>query len=42
MNDVYQWLNIRRGQILCAFIGGWVICPWEILGTLKGAGLSCQ
>ncbi|KAL5635897.1 hypothetical protein ACGC1H_004636 [Rhizoctonia solani] len=31
-----RWLNIRRGQILCAFIGGWVICPWEILGSAVG------
>ncbi|KAG9103519.1 hypothetical protein FRC06_010201 [Ceratobasidium sp. 370] len=31
-----RWLNIRRGQILCAFIGGWVICPWEILGSAIG------
>ncbi|ELU44459.1 cytosine-purine permease [Rhizoctonia solani AG-1 IA] len=28
------WLNIKRGQILCALIGGWVVCPWEILGNI--------
>lgn len=26
-----QWINIRRGQVICAFIGGWALCPWEIL-----------
>ncbi|EJU01806.1 cytosine-purine permease [Dacryopinax primogenitus] len=31
-----RWLNIRRGQILCALIGGWVIIPWEILATATG------
>ncbi|KAH7320408.1 cytosine-purine permease [Rhizoctonia solani] len=31
-----QWLNIRRGQLLCAFIGGWFICPWKILGSAVG------
>jgi len=31
-----RWINIRRGQILCAFIGGWVILPWEILATAIG------
>ncbi|CEL52152.1 putative permease C1683,05 OS=Schizosaccharomyces pombe (strain 972 / ATCC 24843) GN=SPBC1683.05 PE=3 SV=1 [Rhizoctonia solani AG-1 IB] len=31
-----KWLNIKRGQILCAFIGGWVVCPWEILGSAIG------
>ncbi|KAH7340532.1 cytosine-purine permease [Rhizoctonia solani] len=25
-----------RGQLLCAFIGGWVICPWKILGSAIG------
>ncbi|KAF9526071.1 cytosine-purine permease [Crepidotus variabilis] len=27
------YINIRRGQILCAIIGGWVLCPWEILAS---------
>ncbi|KAG8827743.1 hypothetical protein FRC19_000752 [Serendipita sp. 401] len=31
-----RWINIRRGQILCALIGGWVILPWEILATAIG------
>ncbi|KDQ12361.1 hypothetical protein BOTBODRAFT_176584 [Botryobasidium botryosum FD-172 SS1] len=31
-----RYLNIRRGQILCAIIGGWAICPWEILANASG------
>ncbi len=31
-----QYINIRRGQIICAVIGGWVICPWEILAHAVG------
>jgi NCS1 family nucleobase:cation symporter-1 len=26
-----RYINIRRGQVICAFLGGWVLCPWEIL-----------
>ena len=26
-----QYINIRRGQVLCAILGGWALCPWEIL-----------
>jgi nucleobase:cation symporter-1, NCS1 family len=26
-----RYINIRRGQVICAFLGGWVFCPWEIL-----------
>jgi len=26
-----RYINIRRGQVICAIIGGWVLCPWEIL-----------
>lgn len=26
-----KYINIRRGQIICAFVGGWCLCPWEIL-----------
>ena len=26
-----RYINIRRGQVLCAFLGGWALCPWEIL-----------
>ncbi|KIY46588.1 hypothetical protein FISHEDRAFT_75507 [Fistulina hepatica ATCC 64428] len=29
-------INIRRGQIICAIIGGWAICPWEILASAPG------
>ncbi|KAG8932925.1 hypothetical protein FRC03_000061 [Tulasnella sp. 419] len=31
-----RFINIRRGQIICAIIGGWVMCPWEILATAIG------
>ncbi|KAF8306380.1 cytosine-purine permease [Clavulina sp. PMI_390] len=31
-----RYINIRRGQILCAIIGGWAICPWEILSRAIG------
>ena len=26
-----RYLNIRRGQVICAFFGGWALCPWKIL-----------
>jgi len=26
-----RYINIRRGQIICAFFGGWVFCPWKVL-----------
>jgi len=29
-------MNITRGQVFCAFIGGWVLCPWEILAQAMG------
>ncbi|KAJ7584870.1 cytosine-purine permease [Mycena floridula] len=25
-----RYINIRRGQVICALIGGWAFCPWEI------------
>ena len=28
-----SYINIRRGQVICALIGGWVLCPWEILAS---------
>lgn len=28
-----RYINIRRGQVICAILGGWVLCPWEILAT---------
>ena len=31
-----QYINIRRGQIICALIGSWVLCPWEILVSAPG------
>jgi NCS1 family nucleobase:cation symporter-1 len=26
-----RYINIRRGQVICAFLGGWALAPWEIL-----------
>ncbi|KAJ6513251.1 permease for cytosine/purines, uracil, thiamine, allantoin-domain-containing protein [Mycena sanguinolenta] len=31
-----RYINIRRGQIICSIIGGWVLCPWEILNSAPG------
>ncbi|KIM82056.1 hypothetical protein PILCRDRAFT_820964 [Piloderma croceum F 1598] len=31
-----RYINIRRGQIICALIGGWALCPWEILAEATG------
>ncbi|KAJ7650249.1 permease for cytosine/purines, uracil, thiamine, allantoin-domain-containing protein [Roridomyces roridus] len=31
-----KYINIRRGQVLCAIIGGWALCPWEILSSAPG------
>jgi NCS1 family nucleobase:cation symporter-1 len=31
-----NYINIRRGQIICAIVGGWVMCPWEILASAPG------
>ncbi|KAH7882152.1 NCS1 nucleoside transporter family [Phlebopus sp. FC_14] len=31
-----KYINIRRGQVICAFIGGWALCPWEILANAQG------
>lgn len=31
-----SYINIRRGQVICALIGGWVLCPWEILASAPG------
>jgi Permease for cytosine/purines, uracil, thiamine, allantoin len=28
-----RYINIRRGQAICAFLGGWALCPWEILAS---------
>ncbi|KAL5525044.1 hypothetical protein ACEPAF_8913 [Sanghuangporus sanghuang] len=31
-----KYINIRRGQVICAFIGGWAFCPWEVLASASG------
>ena len=31
-----RYINIRRGQVICAFLGGWALCPWEILARCVG------
>ena len=28
-----RYINIRRGQVICAILGGWALCPWKILAT---------
>ncbi|KAI0027498.1 NCS1 nucleoside transporter family [Vararia minispora EC-137] len=28
-----RYINIRRGQIICALLGGWAMAPWEILAS---------
>lgn len=34
-----QYINIRRGQVICAIIGGWALCPWEILARFVNSVL---
>ncbi|KAH9064377.1 NCS1 nucleoside transporter family [Lactarius vividus] len=37
MTAIYpRYINIRRGQVICAFLGGWVFCPWKILASAPG------
>ncbi|KAJ7767127.1 cytosine-purine permease [Mycena metata] len=31
-----RYINIRRGQVICAVLGGWIICPWKILSSAPG------
>lgn len=31
-----RFINIRRGQVICAIVGGWTLCPWEILASAQG------
>ncbi|CAK5268276.1 unnamed protein product [Mycena citricolor] len=31
-----RYVNIRRGQVICAIVGCWVICPWKILASAPG------
>jgi NCS1 family nucleobase:cation symporter-1 len=35
-----RYINIRRGQVICALLGGWVFCPWEILAKCVTSGNS--
>ncbi|RFU30290.1 hypothetical protein B7463_g6039, partial [Scytalidium lignicola] len=28
-----RWINIKRGCIICAIVGGWVIVPWKVLAS---------
>jgi NCS1 family nucleobase:cation symporter-1 len=30
-----RWINIRRGCIIAAVMGGWVIVPWKILASAQ-------
>lgn len=30
-----RWINIRRGCIIAAIFGGWVIVPWKILASAQ-------
>ncbi|KAI1652546.1 permease for cytosine/purines, uracil, thiamine, allantoin-domain-containing protein [Daldinia decipiens] len=30
-----RWINIRRGCIVAALIGGWVLVPWKILSSAQ-------
>jgi len=31
-----RYINIRRGQVICAFLGGWALSPWKILASAPG------
>ncbi|KAI0749670.1 NCS1 nucleoside transporter family [Daedaleopsis nitida] len=31
-----RYINIRRGQVICAVLGGWALAPWEILASAQG------
>lgn len=35
-----RYINIRRGQVICAFLGGWALCPWDILAKCVYQGRS--
>ncbi|KAF3065817.1 hypothetical protein GL218_09391 [Daldinia childiae] len=30
-----RWINIRRGCIIAALVGGWVLVPWKILSSAE-------
>lgn len=31
-----KYFNIRRGQVICAIVAGWTLCPWIILASGSG------
>jgi len=31
-----RYINIRRGQVICAILGGWALSPWKILASAPG------
>ncbi|KAF9219354.1 hypothetical protein BS17DRAFT_717783 [Gyrodon lividus] len=31
-----KYINIRRGQVICTFIGGWAVCPWKTMASAQG------
>ena len=32
MTTLYpHYINLRQGQVICAFVGGWAFCPWKVL-----------
>lgn len=35
MSFAPRYINIRRGQLLAAFIGSWAFVPWKILASAK-------
>lgn len=30
-----RWLNIRRGAVVTALVGGWATCPWKVQASAK-------
>jgi NCS1 family nucleobase:cation symporter-1 len=36
-----RYINIRRGQVICAFLGGWALCPWKILARWGPPSEQC-
>lgn len=30
-----KYLNLRRAQYVCAILGAWAMCPWEILASAE-------
>ncbi|KAJ7830886.1 cytosine-purine permease [Mycena olivaceomarginata] len=31
-----RYINIRRGQIICAVFAAWIVCPWKIIASAPG------